>query len=255
MGRGARASNRADVLNVFWRERCLGVHNLIPLPLADDYLQRHFSDKVFASDSLLTSTDRIVVLAHESGSLLSGNIECNLLDPHRAHLLMPFDAYLSEARSRGASIIDICLPPRRWRLKQTHTDTQELLALSDLFLHLWDYFLALSEAQSVCFVTCGLSSYALCNLLDKRTVDLKVRRLAVISPTLYLPVASAERAEWYKQHSLVLIPTKRPEGAAVTTNPSFGNCISSGTEDPDEISRVIVLNRARIMGFLHEALE
>lgn len=228
------------------------MHHLIPLPLADEYLQRHFAGRVFASDSLITSPERIVVFAHEGGSLLSGNLDCNLVDPRRSRLLIPFDGYLSEARSRQNSIVDICLPSLRWQLKQTRTGTQELLAVNELFLHLWDYFLALSEAQEVCFVTCGLSSYALCNLLDKRVTRFKVRRLVVISSTLYLPVASAERAEWYKQHSLVLIPTKRPEGTAVATNPSFGHCISSGTEDPDEIYKVIARNRERIMEFLHK---
>lgn len=235
---------------MFWRERCLKVHNLIPLPLTDEYLQRHFAGRIFANDSLITSSERIIVFAHESGPLFAGNIDCNLVDSHQSQALFPFDQYLSEVRAQGSSIIDICLPPLKWRLKQTHTGTQELLAVNELFLHLWDYFLALSDAQQICFVTCGLPSYALCSLLEKRTISLKVRHLAIISPTLYLPVASAERAEWYKQHTLVLIPTKRPEGTAVVTSPSFGNCISSGTEDPNEIFRVISENCGRIMEFL-----
>lgn len=163
----------------------------------------------------------------------------------------PYFGYIKEARRDKWAVIDIQVPAKLWRLKQTQTGSSEDLALlNDLLLYIWDNFLVLSDTDNIFFVSSGLPSYAVCHLLDKRITSTKVRGVVVLSPTLYLPVASPDRSEWYGINSLVIIPTKRPIGTPIATNASFGSCLSSGSDDPAEINSVISDCQDRVFSFI-----
>jgi hypothetical protein len=82
-----------------------------------------------------------------------------------------------------------------------------------------------------------------------------VRGLAVLSPTLYLPVVSDPRiATWYHRHSLVIVPAKKSPGTPIKTTASFGACVSSGSDDPLAFSSVIDNHRERVFSFVRSRL-
>ena len=114
--------------------------------------------------------------------------------------------------------------------------------------------MALGETQKIFFISSGISSYAICHLVSKRVVQFRLCGVIFISPTLYLPVSSAEKAEWYQANSLVVIPTKKPDGTAIPTVSSFGSCISSGIEDPQETPLAIKRSKERIFKFIRDRL-
>ncbi len=174
-----------------------------------------------------------------------------MLDLQRATLLMPFQPYIEQALGDGRAVINVHVPARRWKLKQTATGSvDELSILNDVFLHIWDTYIEPCGAKDVFFVSSGLASYSICHLVDKRDVAGAVRGVVVISPTLFLPISSAERADWYRDNSLVIVPTRRTEGAPIATNSSFGSCISSGTDDPNEIASVVSRHASRVLAFI-----
>lgn len=219
--------------------------------MADPLLANVFQGRAFISDDVLDKVPGIIVFAHEGGSAYGHSCESNLIDPRRDSFFQPFHDYLRMARAEGYAVVDISVAPHRWALKQTQTGhAEELGHINDLMIMLWDSFLCLAEAPAVFFVSSGLPSYSICNLLDRRVVQDRVRGIAVLSPTLYLPVASAERSEWYAGNSLVLVPTKRERGTAIPTNESFGRCYSLGSEDPREIPALIAEHQGRVFDFI-----
>jgi histone deacetylase 6 len=241
--------------DAYWANVCQKEFRLIPLPIADGTLNSHFSNRIHISDNLLEHPSGIVVFAHEGGTMYSGNGDSNIIDLRNGILHQPFLGYLDEARNEDWAIVDIHTTTHKWRQKQNQTGASEdLTILNEMMLYLWDNFLALSDTLNVFFITSGLSAYSICNLMEKRITSQLVRGIVVLSPTLFLPVATAEKATWYAQNSLVIVPTRRPEGTAIPTNPSFGTCISSGSEEPLEINNTITRCQARVFSFIRERL-
>ena len=257
-------------MHTFWQQCCTKMYNLISMPIADDEMRDSFGSKAYISDNILSNPPCIVVFAYEAyckddqslllifshrGPIYSANNDSNIIDPCKAVVHLPFAPYLAEAVRENWGIINICLPYRKWELKQTSTgSTDELSILNEFIIWVWDYYLALGETQKIFFISSGISSYAICHMISKRVVQFKLRGVIFISPTLYLPVSSAEKAEWYQKNSLVVIPTKKPDGTAIPTASSFGSCISSGIEDPQETSLVIERSKERIFKFIRDRL-
>lgn len=179
----------------------------------------------------------------------------NILDLNGTSATFPFKSLLQTICNEQAAVIDICTQNFKWKLKQTNSGPSESLTLlNDLVLYIWDNFLALSDSTNIFFISSGQSSYAICNLLDRRLVQSKVKGVIVISPTLYLPVSSNEKAEWYSSNSMVIVPARKAEGTPLTTNPSFGSCISSGSDDPLELHNIITKSSERITQFIHKRI-
>lgn len=190
-----------------------------------------------------------------SGTLFGANLYDNIIDQNEGKFCFPMDEYLVLARKAGWTIIDICSSAKRWKLKQCHTGTtEELQLLNSLILYIWDYFLSLSGCHKIMFVTTGLLSYAVCNMIDKRGVESKVRGISVISPTQFLPIVSQEKAEWYQRHSQVMLPSRKPAGTPIMAAPIFGSCASSGSNDPIEIYKVISRSQDRVFRFLLDCI-
>lgn len=239
------------VIDVFWSQLCRRSFNLIPLPLSDEPLRSAFHDKIHISENFFDEPECIVIFAHESGSLYSHSLETNIVDATKSLFQIPYQDYLQIASDQKYAILDINVASRKWLLKQTHTGSpEELSLLTDLMLYLWDSFISLADTLNVFFVSSGLPSYAICSLLDKRVVQDKVRGVAVLSPTLYLPVMSPDKSTWYSRHSLVVVPTRREAGSAIPTNASFGSCVSAGTDDSREFANVIAQSRSMVFKFI-----
>lgn len=244
-----------DILDIHWSNVCRKTFNLIPLPLPEEPLRSAFRDKIHISENFFDDPEGIMVLAHEGGSLFSHSLETNVVDASKSLYQMPYQSYIQAAIEKNFALIDISVASRKWLLKQTHTGSPaELATLTDLMLYLWDNFITVADTPSVYFVSSGLPSYAICSMLDKRVIRHKVRGVVVLSPTLYLPVMSAEKSKWYSQNSLVIVPTRREAGSAIQTNPSFGSCIASGSDDCRELNRVIEKFRLRVFDFVSSRL-
>ncbi|PJF19637.1 hypothetical protein PSACC_00555 [Paramicrosporidium saccamoebae] len=187
------------------------------------------------------------------GTVYNSASESNIANLQNSMLHQPFQGYIKEALRDNWAVIDLHYPAKEWTLKQTQTGSpKDLTLLNELMLYIWDHFLVLSESPDIFFVSSGLPSYAVCHLLDQRAVQHRVKGVVVISPTLYLPVASSDRSEWYGSNSLVIVPTKRPEGTPIATNPSFGRCVSAGSEDPAEIATIVAQSQNRVFSFIEE---
>lgn len=210
----------------------------------------------------------IIVFAHENGTIYSGDYgpaTNNIQSPESTFGCFPFlgliEDTMQKLKGKSFGIIDLCVPPRTWRLKQTRPSatSAEISALNDFFLAFWDCFLGGKRLATipVIFVVSGLPAYPLINLIEKRknTTTQVIRGVFVISPTLYLPViGDPEIATWYQENSLVIVPARKAAGTPITANASFGKCLSSGCEDPLKFDSVINAHRERVCNFIWDRL-
>jgi len=265
-------SSLQQVIDAYWHDHCIHQLGLLPLPLGspDDMLAKHYSRRIFGSDSLLIGRPRaVIVLAHESATIYNelykgDHAPVNILSLTDSTVAFPWLGLLKElCQDEDFAIVDLHLPaPRKgWQLQQTalENDSQRfpsstLNNLNLLFRHLWDNYLAFSEADRVIFVCQGVSSYAVCSLvealLDREQAN-RVASVIVASPTLFLPVMS-RHGEWYRDHSLVLVPSRRPQMAPINSGPAYGRCFSSGSTDPFMLPQILMELMPRIMEYIKE---
>lgn len=257
----------------FWTNSLLEKHlNFSLLPIMDrssakgeeiELVQRlkdTFEGLVYGSQNLFArKTKTIVVIAHEESISLQEIGESNLSDGNNAFALYPYLKYHEEAIKRGYGVVDITLPSLVWKLRQNQASGSEydLDIMTELFIDLWDSYLSKSSASSVIFVTSGLSSYCMSNLLERRP-DAKKKGLSgvvVLSPTLFLPLMLESEAEWYSLNSMVFVPTKKPIGQSIKTPPSFGSCVSSGSDDPLDLPSAIMNAFNMIFSFIEQKVK
>lgn len=257
----------------FWTNSLLRKHlNLSLLPIMDrstiveeeilivQNLKDTFDGAIHGSENLFArKTKTILVFAHEENYSLSESGGSNLSDGNNIFALYPYLKYLEESVKRGFGVIDITLPSLSWKLRQNQPSGSEddLDIMSELFIDLWDSYLSKSSASSIIFITSGLSSYCSSKLLEKRPEIKKkgLKGIVVFSPTLFLPLMFETQVQWYSDNSLIFVPTKKPLGQSIKTPPSFGNCVSSGSEDPLDLPSVIMNSFSMIFSFIDQKVK
>lgn len=231
----AKTIGLGDLLETHWAAVCKDKLDLLSLPILEEDLSKHFSGRVHLSEDILECTGTILLCAHETDTILHTAIESNVLGPNSANVIQPaFQSTIEAAMKSGAAIIDINFPARVWKLKQTSTGTpEELTAYNNLFIYLWDTFIAPSKAKSVIIISNGIANYAVGKLIDCRPVEDRLETAILLSSTLFLPIVTAGKASWYQKHSKVYVPgSDKPLGTPIPTGNVYGCCFAAAPEGP-----------------------
>lgn len=224
----------------------------------DKYLNR-----VLAQESCLFGPDVIVVFAHEtgpvtfSGAISSLCMSSTKLIQHTPYLDLITACTDSSFLSNGTvSCIDINVPSRLWKTKQTDSGNEvEMEELRQLFLLLWDRLIARSGCKKVIFVGSGAPIFAMANLATKRNVFGILQGLFFLSSSLFLPmIDKPEVIDWYRKASCVVVPSAtEPRGKVLTNaNSAFGTCISAGQYLMADSAAMVSSFKADILRFIHQ---
>lgn len=147
---------------------------------------------------------RLLVIAHEWAAVQCHGhlLLSDALPPQRLSLDQPWAEWISKAMSCGWSCLDLCTPPRSWKLRQSPPTGSAALQLNEqhtLLLQLWRQ--EVTRYDEVVIISSGQLSYSIANLIDEagEAAVERIRSIFIFSSTLYLPIVSVDRAEWYRQ--------------------------------------------------------
>lgn len=227
-----------SILDHFWREECKRMFNMVHVPgmfksCSDSFVQK-YSNRILTSEGALFSPDVLIVFAHESGPVHSNSFISSLcLQPSKIAQSQPFLPLLQHVHDQGGSysFVDIQVPARTWKLKQTAlTNESESQELNVLFALLWDRLIARSGCKNVFFVASGSPIYAIGNLINMRDVESQIRGCFFFSSSLFIPIinSSPSRSTWYQRNAHVVVPSQEPIRKAIGAAAPFGACFSAG---------------------------
>ena len=226
------------ILDQFWREECKKNFNLNPIAglfrgCSDSIVQK-YSNRILASEGALFNPEVLIIFAHESGPIHTNSFVSSLcLQSSKINQSQPFLPLLQALQGQSNyNIIDINLPNRIWKLKQTslgnETEGQELNVIFSL---LWDQLISRSGCRNVFFVAAGTPIYSIGHLINTKDVENQIKGCYFFSSSLFIPIinSSPKRSEWYQRNSQVIVPSQEPIKRAIGNAPAaFGSCFSAG---------------------------
>lgn len=223
-----------DLASAYWSQVCTLKFGLLNLPILDERFIQHFENRVHVSDDILNCSNGIVLVAHEVDPIVqdSDYIESNIISVGNTKYIPSYKSLIERLQIKGVGIIDVYVPARSWKLRQTSAGpAEDLSAYNEFFLYLWDTFLQASTAKSLFIITSGLPNYAIGKLVDSRPVEDLLKGIALFSSTLFLPIVAPEKGTWYQEHSKVYLPgSDKPLGAHIPTANVYGSCYSGGQD-------------------------
>lgn len=223
-----------DLASAYWSQVCTAKFGLLNLPILDERFTQHFENRVHVSDDILNCKNGIVLLAHEVDPIVQDGeyIDSNVVSLGSTKYIPSYKSLIERLQSKGVGIVDVYVPARSWKLRQTNAGpAEDLLAYNEFFLYLWDTFLQASTAKSLFIITNGLTNYAVGKLVDCRPVEDLLKGIALFSSTLFLPIVTPEKGAWYQGHSKVYLPgSDKPLGAQIPTANVYGCCYSAGQD-------------------------
>lgn len=251
---GALETSLEDITKWYWSHVCKTEFDLLELPIFDDKFVESFSGRVHVSDEIMGKAGTLVLVAHEADSVVQQgpSIEGNILNCSTTSYLPAFKGYIEEISRSGASLIDVYIPARVWKLRQTSVGTDEEKALyNDFFAYLWDKIIEPSNAKDVFIIANGYAKYAIGKLIDAKKVESKIRGIYIFSSTLYLPIVLPEKARWYQQVSRVYVPgSGQPMGKMIPTKDVYGRCFSAGPDGPLQALNVALSAKTEILDLI-----
>lgn len=228
----------SGILDHFWREECKKHFNLNPIPGlfkgCSDSLVQKYSNRILASDGALFSPEVLIIFAHESGPVHTNSFVSSLcLQPSKINQSQPFLPLIQAFHGQpNYNVIDINLPTRTWKLKQTSLGNEaEGQELNVIFSLLWDRLISRSACRNVFFVAAGTPIYSIGNLINTKDVENQIRGCYFFSSSLFIPIinSSPKRSDWYRRNSQVIVPSQEPIKKSIgNAPPAFGSCFSAG---------------------------
>lgn len=222
-----------------------------------------YINRVLAQEGCLFGPDVLVVFAHETGPVLHSGAISSLclssakLAQHTPYLELIAACTAESFLSKGTvSCIDINVPSRLWKVKQTDSgNEEEMEELRQLFLLLWDRLITKTGCRKVFFVGSGAPIFAMANLATKRNVAGIVQGLFFLSSSLYLPmIDNPQVIDWYRRTSCIVVPSlTEPRGRVLTgANSVFGTCISAGQYLMADSAAMVSSFKADILRFIRQ---
>lgn len=260
-----------SILEAFWLRHCQSYLDLMPLSISIDKengtaprdesgeVSSHtvYPLTVLAQKGIISpSSKNLVIVCHEQGVCLTQGSQSNCFRADQLQVLFPCEPLLAALHQRGdCSIIDITTPSKEWKLKQLSAGPSDEISFYRRVVDSIFNKIILScrnDELSVFIVASGIMSYAFISYWDQHPSmpPSYLKGIAIVSPTLFLPVISTEKSLWYRDHSLVFAPTTRPLGSPIPTNPSYGRCVSSGVDDPTRFHNVLIDATELILEFI-----
>ena len=252
-----------EILDHFWRDECGKKFNLAPLSglfnnCSDSFVKKYLN-RVLGSEGVTFCPDVLVIFAHESGPIHSSSfISSMCLQSNKINQSHPFLPLIQSVHQSNYSFIDINLPPRMWKLKQTALGNEaESQELNVLFSLLWDRLIVRSGCKNVFFVASGSPIYAVGHLINTHDIESQIRGCFLFSSSLFIPIInfSPAKSDWYKRNSYIVVPSQEPIKNAITNAASsFGSCHSAGQWLMGDSSAAVGDFKLEILNFIRTRL-
>ncbi|KAI0040244.1 histone deacetylase complex protein [Auriscalpium vulgare] len=184
----------------------------VPVMLYPD-MEDMFSSQVMCSDDFYGEKP-LVIFAHEFGNIrveIADNINCDLHLEH-SYLVDASKQIIQWVKQEGYALLDINVFPKPPRLAPDPTKTSEDYA-GELIVYLWDNYVTLSPyPRKVVLVGHGPGVQAINRLLHERMLGVMNRASVIVQVVGFaripmVPKGDPELTVWYREHSLVIVPT------------------------------------------------
>ncbi|GAA5917900.1 hypothetical protein JCM6882_003984 [Rhodosporidiobolus microsporus] len=260
--KAGKIESLSDILKAHRAYELFHEYELFNAELSNAALQQAFSDQLLLTENVYDS-DILLVFMHDLGSLKSAYTAATLdADLERTQLLDTSRQVLDWAIvDYGFGVIDVNFLAHLPTVKAQATEPKPNRDLEkELALYVWDNIVELSSAQHVILFGSGIGCTALMNIVRHRGSRVQGRVRACVSVLGHEPPPELEAASgvrpWYKQKSLVLLPSTHPlhEDArrAGKHQKKFGTIQRATAEDESRPTHLLRASLPKIKQFVLE---
>ncbi|KIY71127.1 histone deacetylase clr3 [Cylindrobasidium torrendii FP15055 ss-10] len=198
-----------DILKQY-RYNYLCTQGMLLVPLLDDKMESRYGTQVMCSKNLLVQKT-VIFFMHEFGNIqseLQSALTCDL-NIERTYLIESSRAIINWAKEEGYGLLDVNLFPK------FVSGIKPSKLTKDILVYLYDNYIQLSDVENLILIGHGGACQAILGLILERWPVMEGTLRGVVNVSwLNIPTMSAdasdEQLKWYKQHSLVAVPSSHP---------------------------------------------
>ncbi|POY71533.1 hypothetical protein BMF94_5454 [Rhodotorula taiwanensis] len=257
--KAGKIESLSDILKAHRVYHLFHEYGLFNVELSSPGLEEAFHDQLLVSEDVYDA-EVLLVFMHDLGSMKAAYTAATLdTDLERTQLLDTSCEVLDWAMEDHAfGVIDVNFLSHLATVKGQGVDpSRDRAKEKELALHVWDNIVGMSAAQHVILFGSGAGCHALMDIIRNRpAVTDRVRACISIlglEPPPELDAASGVRP-WYKQQSLVLLPSTHPlhEDArrAGKHQKKFGNIYRATAEDESRPTHLLHASMPKVKEFV-----
>ncbi|BGP49310.1 Histone deacetylase hda1 [Rhodotorula kratochvilovae] len=260
LSKAGKIESLADILKAHRLYDLFHEYELFNVEFSSPTLEEAYHDQLLLSENVYDS-DVLLVFMHDLGSMKAAYTAATLdTDLERTQLLDTSREVLDWALvDYGFGVVDVNLLAHIPTVKgQGPNPNRNKVREQELAVYIWDNIVSLASAQHVILFGSGAGCNALMEMVKARGLQMKGRVRACISVLGHEepPVldASSGVRPWYKQNSLVLLPSTHPlqEDArrAGKHQKKFGNVYRATAEDESRPTHLLHASMPKIKEFI-----
>ncbi|GAA5992848.1 hypothetical protein JCM10908_001371 [Rhodotorula pacifica] len=256
--KAGKIESLSDILKAHRVYHLFHEYGLFNVELDPPQLEEAFHDQLLVSENVYDA-EVLLVFMHDLGSMKAAYTAATLdTDLERTQLLDVSCEVLDWAMEDHAfGVIDVNFLSHLSTVKGSVDPKQDRTMERRLALHIWDNIVSLSSAQHIILFGSGMGCHALMEIVRNRpNVTQRVRAAISIlghEPPPELDAASGNRP-WYKQTSLVLLPSTHPlqEDArrAGKHQKKYGNVYRATAEDESRPTHLLHASMPKVKEFV-----
>ncbi|GAA5820597.1 hypothetical protein JCM3770_007170 [Rhodotorula araucariae] len=260
LSKAGKIESLADILKAHRLYDLFHEYQLFNVEFSSPTLEEAYHDQLLLSENVYDS-DVLLVFMHDLGSMKAAYTAATLdTDLERTQLLDTSREVLDWALvDYGFGVVDVNLLAHIPTVKGQGPDPKRNKAREqELAVYIWDNIVSLSSAQHVILFGSGAGCNALMEMVKARGLQMKGRVRACVSVLGHEepPIldASSGVRPWFKQNSLVLLPSTHPlqEDArrAGKHQKKFGNVYRATAEDESRPTHLLHASMPKIKEFI-----
>lgn len=162
------AKSLTSVVDAYWKAVCRDQFDLLSFPILPEQFRGYFDGRVHVSPNVLDASDALVIFAHEQDMVVQTSpIDSNIVHQDTAFIQPALSSFIELSLAKDLKVIDICVPRKTWKLRQTSTGSPEDLQLyNQFFLYLWNTIISKCSTRNIVFVSSGLCNYSITKLTE-----------------------------------------------------------------------------------------
>ncbi|KAG0216974.1 Histone deacetylase hda1 [Mortierella sp. NVP41] len=221
----------STVLGVYRSDFLYKEHRMLRLPLSNSSYGPEFLDNVHCTQQLY-SAKPLYIFIHNVGEFRARTMGANnILRPDKSKLLDTVAHYVERIVRSGYELIDIVVP-----FQPATEDDKEPLKdkLTALLCDIWDNFVYMTgDMRRIVLLATGVGCYSMISFMNERQKDVaRYVSCAVVVPggDETVPMVTKRLANWYMEHSFVVVADNHPIWERVNQKMSnrTGNIVRSG---------------------------
>ncbi|KAG9064619.1 Histone deacetylase hda1 [Linnemannia hyalina] len=221
----------SKVLGVYRSDFLYKEHRMLKLPISNASYGADFLDNVHCTQQLY-STKPLYIFIHNVGEFRARTMGANnILRPDKSKMLDTVAHYVERIVQSGNELIDIVVPYQ----PATEDDKEPLKdKLTELLCDIWDNFVYMTgDTRRIVLLATGFGCYSMISFMNERQKDVaRYVSCAVVVPggDEAVPMVTRRLANWYMDHSFVVVADDHPVWERVNQKMSnrTGNIVRSG---------------------------